>query len=179
MTRKTVLSVVFLSVTGVAVSWEVAAVVNPHDDLVPWTDLIAAYIPPEIAWAAILLLISWLPGHFVHAYAQRGKVMDTVTVPATPAPGAEKEPLLSRAAITAVVSAALFVAVAFGLPITEEQKAAIIGLISVAAPLFLAAWARKKAWAPATVRAAVVEAASSGVLLTEPMVVPSEKADPL
>lgn len=168
MTRKTVLSVVFLSVTGVAVGWEVAAVVNPHDDLVPWTDLIAAYIPPEIAWAAILLLISWLPGHMIEAYARRGKAMEPAIIPATPEPGAASEPLLSVGTVTAFAAAALGLLAAFGLPLSNAQTGAILGLIAVAAPLIVAVWGRKKVFSPATTRAMVVTAAATGEVATEP-----------
>jgi hypothetical protein len=178
MSRKTALSITFVCLGVAWAAWEIAASRNPHDDLVPLTNLLADYVPPAVTYAAVMLLVSWLPGHLVHAYAQRGKVMDTVTVPATPPAGDEKEPLLSRGAIVAMVAAALAVATAFGLRITEDQKAAIIGLVAVAAPIFLAVWARRKAWAPATVRAAVVTAARTGEVAAEPTVVRAEEAPP-
>jgi hypothetical protein len=175
VTRKTVLSIAFLSVTGVAVGWEIAAVANPHDNLEPWTNLIADHVDPAIAWAAILLLISWIPGHFVHAYAQRGKVMITTTIPATPDPGAAKEPLLSVGTVTALVAAAIAVATAFGLPLNDEQRGAVLVLVAAVAPFAVALAGRKKVFSPATTRAMVVDAAATGAVRTEAAVVPAEK----
>lgn len=57
-----------------------------------------------------------------------------------------REPLLSRATLTAVATAALTLLVSFGLPITEAQQAAILGFIAVAGPLGLAWWARRHTW---------------------------------
>jgi hypothetical protein len=174
MTRKTVLSITFLSITGVAVGWEIAAAIKPHDDLVPWTDLIADYVPPPVAWAAVALLVSWLPGHLVEAFAKRGKTMESVTIPATPEPDAAKEPLLSVGTITAFAAAALGVGAAFGLPLTDAQTGALLGLVPFAAALIVAIWGRKKVFSPATTRAMVVEAAASGQVKTEATVVPAE-----
>lgn len=159
--KKTALTAGFLTVTGVAVVWELAAVVNPRDDLEPWTYLIADHVPPAITAAAIVLLLSWLPGHFVEAYAQRGKTM-TTDVPATPPPGAAKEPLISVGSVTALVSAALGLAVVFGFRPSADATAAILAAAAVVAPLVVAWLGRQKAFAPATVRAMVSEAARTG-----------------
>jgi hypothetical protein len=168
MTRKTVLSVVFLSITCVAVSWELTAVVDPHDDLVPWTDLIADYVPPAVAWAAVVLLVSWLPGHLVEAFTKRGKIMGPTVVPATPEPGAPKEPLWSVSTVTGIVVAALGIATAFGLHLTEKQTYSVIVFVGAVAPFVVAYIARKKVFSPNTVRAMVVTAAATGEVATEP-----------
>jgi hypothetical protein len=167
-TRKTVLSVAFLSITAVAVGWEIAAAIKPHDDLVPWTDLIADYVPPQVAWAAVALLVSWLPGHLIEAFAKRGKTMGPTVVPATPEPDAPAEPLLSVGTITAFAAAALGVGAAFGLPLTDAQTGALLGLVPFAAALIVAIWGRKKVFSPNTVRAMVVTAAATGEVATEP-----------
>lgn len=174
MTRKTVLSVVFLAITGVAVGWEVVAAHNPHDDLEPWTALIADHVSPVVTWAAIALLLSWLPGHFVHAYAQRGKIMDTTTIPATPEPGAAKEPLITVTTVVAVAAAAVAVAIAFGLRLSDVQTGAILAFVATAAPVVVGVLGRAKVFAPATVRAMVVNAAASGEINTSPAIVPTE-----
>jgi hypothetical protein len=174
MTRKTVLSIVFLSVTGVAVGWEVAAVVNPRDSLVPWTELIAEHVPAPITFAAIAVLLSWLPGHFAAAYSKRGKTMATTTIPATPDPGAAKEPLVNPTVITAAVAALIALVVAFGVDLTDAQTGAILTFVAVVAPIVVAVWARRKVFSPATARAMVVTAARTGEVATEPAVVRAE-----
>lgn len=45
------------------------------------------------------------------------------------------EPILSTAGITAGVTAILALLVAFGIPLTDEQRVAILGVAAVAAPL--------------------------------------------
>lgn len=158
MKRQTVLTTVFLTITAAAVGWELVAVVNPHDDLEPWTFLIADHVPPAITAAVIALLLSWLPGHFIEAYAEKGKTMTDPTIPSIPPPGAPKEPLLSVGTITAIVSGAIAVAVVFGLKLTVEQTAAILGVEGFLAPLVVAWLGRKKVFSPATVRAMVRDA---------------------
>lgn len=61
------------------------------------------------------------------------------------------EPLLSVGGITAAATAAVGLVAAFGLPISDEMRAAILGLVAVAAPLVVAFIARRKVYAPATV----------------------------
>jgi hypothetical protein len=159
MSKKTYLTITFLTITATAVIWELAAVVNPHDNLEPWTSLIADHVSPAITGAAIALLLSWLPGHFVQAYAQRGK---TMTIPATPPADSPSEPLLSVGTVTAVATAAIAVAVAFGLKLSEGQTATIIGVVAALAPLVVAWLGRRKVFSPATVNAMVTEAAKTG-----------------
>ncbi|WP_347042008.1 hypothetical protein [Brachybacterium nesterenkovii] len=47
------------------------------------------------------------------------------------------EPVLSTATVTSAVTAVLALLVAFGLPITDGQTAAILGVVAVAAPLIV------------------------------------------
>lgn len=54
------------------------------------------------------------------------------------------EPVLTATSVTAVVSAVLALAVAFGVEFTDAQVAAILGLVGTVAPLALALWARSK-----------------------------------
>lgn len=69
---------------------------------------------------------------------------------------ADGEPLLSRAAVTAVVGALLSLAVSFGLDLSPGQQAAITAVAVAAAPIIAAWWARRKSWSGRTV-AQVVE----------------------
>lgn len=68
----------------------------------------------------------------------------------TPNPGSS-EPLWSVGGITAAVTALLGVVTAFGLPLTEAQQAAVLGLAAVLAPLTVALVGRARVYAPATV----------------------------
>lgn len=53
-----------------------------------------------------------------------------------------REPLLTRASWVALVTAVIAVAVAFGLPLSDEQQKALIGLAGVLSPIAAAVWAR-------------------------------------
>jgi hypothetical protein len=55
-----------------------------------------------------------------------------------------REPVLTVASITALVAATITVLAAFGLPLTNDQTQAILGLIAVAGPLVAALIARRK-----------------------------------
>jgi hypothetical protein len=127
------------------------------------------HVPAPITYAAITVLVSFLMPHFIEAYAKRkAKTMQPATIPATPEPGAASEPLLSVGTVTAFAAAALGLLAAFGLPLSNAQTGAILGLIAVAAPLIVAVWGRKKVFSPATTRAMVVTAAATGEVATEP-----------
>lgn len=73
--------------------------------------------------------------------------------PAGEETGTSREPLLTVGAIGTIVTAGLAVGVAFGLPLTAEQRTAILALVAAAAPLAVAAIGRGRVYAPATVRA--------------------------
>lgn len=72
----------------------------------------------------------------------------------------ETEPLLYRALATAAVTAIVDALVAFGVPVTPAQAAAIIGVINVAAIVVLAVRVRRIVFSPATV-ASILAAAKS------------------
>jgi lysylphosphatidylglycerol synthetase-like protein (DUF2156 family) len=61
------------------------------------------------------------------------------------------EPLITASVLTAAATAAVALLVAFGLHLTPEQSAAIVGVVSVLAPLVVALIARRKVYSPATV----------------------------
>lgn len=54
------------------------------------------------------------------------------------------EPVVTVASITAAVAAALTLVVSFGLPLTQEQQTAILGVAAVVAPLVAAYFQRKR-----------------------------------
>lgn len=55
-----------------------------------------------------------------------------------------REPLLTRASWVALVTAVIAVAVAFGLPLSDEQQKALIALAGVLSPIAAAVWARSQ-----------------------------------
>lgn len=55
-----------------------------------------------------------------------------------------QEPVLTAAAIAAFVSAVLALLVAFGLGLTADQTAAVMGVVGVVAPVVAAYFARKR-----------------------------------
>lgn len=55
-----------------------------------------------------------------------------------------REPLLSAAGITAVVTAAITLLTAFGLDLTTDQTAAILGAVAVVGPIAVALVTRGK-----------------------------------
>lgn len=61
------------------------------------------------------------------------------------------EPLFTVGGITAAASALLALVAAFGLDLTDDQQAAVLGVIGVLAPIVVALWGRRKVYAPATV----------------------------
>ncbi|MFG1898705.1 hypothetical protein ACGFIP_32325 [Micromonospora zamorensis] len=73
--------------------------------------------------------------------------MTQIPPPASPA----TEPLFTVGALTAAVTTVLALLVAFGLPISDDQQAAILGVVAVAGPLVVAALARGRVYSPATV----------------------------
>lgn len=73
-------------------------------------------------------------------------------LPDIPPPHAPKEPLVPVAAITAFVVAGLALLVSFGLKISDDQQAAILGIIAPAAVIITALWSRLRVFAPRTVR---------------------------
>ena len=73
----------------------------------------------------------------------------------------KQEPLISISSIVAGATAVIALLVAFGVPLTEDQKVAILGLVGVLAPVIVALVTRGKV----TPNAAVVEGLnSSGIV---------------
>ena len=71
------------------------------------------------------------------------------------------EPLISISSIVAAATAVIALLVAFGVPLTEDQKVAILGLVGFLAPVIVALVTRGKV----TPNAAVVEGLnSSGIV---------------
>ncbi len=64
----------------------------------------------------------------------------------------DTEPLLTVGGIGALVSAVIALIVAFGVPLSDGQTVAILGVVAVVAPFVVAAVGRGKVYAPATVR---------------------------
>ena len=73
----------------------------------------------------------------------------------------KNEPLVTLASITAGAAALLALLVAFGIPITQEQQVAILGVVAVAAPFVVAVAGRGRV----TPNANVVEYSSGGTVL--------------
>lgn len=55
-----------------------------------------------------------------------------------------REPLVTRASIVAIVTAIIGLLVALGVPISDEVKVALLGLVGVAAPIVVALLTRSK-----------------------------------
>ncbi len=72
--------------------------------------------------------------------------------PAIPKAGAPEEPLLTVGTLTAVAAALLAALVSFGIDISDNQQAKLLGLILVLAPFVVAGIGRLKAWSPASAR---------------------------
>lgn len=56
----------------------------------------------------------------------------------------ETQPVITSATITSLVTALLVLLVSFGLPITEDQRNAIISVVAIVAPLAVIWWAQRK-----------------------------------
>lgn len=62
-----------------------------------------------------------------------------------------REPLVTVSVVTGLATGVLAVGVAFGLPLSDDQQAAILGLVAVAAPVAVGLLARRKVFSPASV----------------------------
>lgn len=63
----------FLAVTALAIVMELVAAFDSSPETDPWTDLIVAYIPGEVAAVAFGALACWLPVHFYIRYRRRAR----------------------------------------------------------------------------------------------------------
>jgi hypothetical protein len=99
----------------------------------------------------------------VHLNSRTEAAVDTSSsLPATPAPDAPSEPLLTVGGVTALGTAVVAVAVAFGLHLSDAQTGAILTVLAVAAPFIVALVGRSRVFAPDTVRAMILAAARTG-----------------
>lgn len=64
----------------------------------------------------------------------------------------DRQPVVTAAWVTSLGAAVLAALFAFGVPINDEQKVAILGLLGIVAPLVSGYVARRWAFSPATVR---------------------------
>jgi hypothetical protein len=69
----------------------------------------------------------------------------------------DNEPALAAGSLTALVAAAIAVAVAFGAPITAQQREAILSLVAVVAPIAVALLVRPHVVPVAHIMEAVAE----------------------
>lgn len=65
------------------------------------------------------------------------------------------EPVVTSAVVVALVAALIGLLVAFGVNVTDEQKVAILGVVTIAAPLVLAWVVRRKVTPTQNVAAAI------------------------
>lgn len=70
-----------------------------------------------------------------------------------------KEPLWTVGAVTAIATAAVAALVAFGVPLSDDQRSALLGLVAVLAPLAVATVARGKVFTLAAVERIKAESA--------------------
>lgn len=69
-----------------------------------------------------------------------------------------REPAAVIGTITAIVTALLALAVAFGVDLSEEQRSAILALVATVAPIAAALLIRRSVWSPASHEDAVTAA---------------------
>jgi len=63
----------FLGVTVLAIVAELVGAFDGNPSTDPWTDLITAYVPWQLALAVFCALAGWVPVHFFVAYRLRAK----------------------------------------------------------------------------------------------------------
>lgn len=139
--------IVILSVAWLI--WELLAAFVPSLHAWPLTQIIVTYVPAPITALAVAALVAWLPRHFADNYKKRKGTTVPVTDLTQPQPQAE--PLLSVGTITAAVTALIGLAVSFGLNLSEDRQAAVLGVVAVLAPVAVAVLGRRQVFSPATV----------------------------
>jgi hypothetical protein len=70
--RRTLWTAGFLTLTAGAVAMELVAANDSDPDTVTWTEMISAWVPQTVTFAAIGILVSWVGPHFTAAYRSRG-----------------------------------------------------------------------------------------------------------
>ncbi|WP_431976193.1 hypothetical protein [Micromonospora haikouensis] len=71
--------------------------------------------------------------------------------PTTPPASEASEPLVTVGTITAGATAVIATTIAFGVPLSTDQRTALLGLVAVFAPLVVAMIGRGRVYSPATV----------------------------
>jgi hypothetical protein len=84
-------------------------------------------------------------------------------LPRVPSLTAPDEPVYSAGTFVTVATALLAAGAAFGLPISDDQQAAVLAAMAVLAPVILALIARARAWSPQTVRRLVEQERTKAV----------------
>lgn len=82
----------------------------------------------------------------------------TQSLPEVPAVTAPSEPLAGVAGVSALAVAAIALLVAFGVPVSDDQRLAIVGVIATGAPIVTVLWARRRVFSPRTVAQLVTKA---------------------
>lgn len=131
--------------------WELVAAFDQNRSTWPLTQIVITYLPWWVYMPAAVVLAVWLPWHFWTSGRRHLKEAMMVSEHNLDPDAAPMEPLVSRAAVVAVATAALALAVKLGLPIDDDTKNSIVTIVGVVAPIVLAWWARKHVYAPATV----------------------------
>lgn len=138
------------TVAGLFLAWLVAellAAFVPALRMRTLTRTVVDLLPYAVTAALVGWLVTWLPGHFAINYKRKGVDMSSLD-PNQPQPS---EPLLSVGTITALASALIGLGVAYGLPVDDAKKSAVLGVVAVLAPVAVALWGRRKVFSPATV----------------------------
>jgi hypothetical protein len=73
-----------------------------------------------------------------------------------------KEPAITVGSVGALIAAAIILARTFGVPITEDQQAALLAFVAVATPIVAGIITRQFVYAPDTVRKETNEAYVAG-----------------
>lgn len=132
MSRRGWWTVGFLGVTALAVGAELVAALDHNPDTVPWTDLIAQYVPQPVTFAAIAILCAWLPAHFAHAYRKRHPPEGDMTIPLPPTQ--VRHPWRATARTVAAVAVALLPALpSIASAAGVSTVPIVIGILGVAA----------------------------------------------
>jgi hypothetical protein len=78
----------------------------------------------------------------------------------------DQEPAITAGTVTALVAAVLALVAAFGLPLTEQQRDAILGLVAVVAPIAVALLVRPQVTPNKKADVRVMEALSASSVVT-------------
>src|SRR6266540_2614692 len=57
----------FIAATLGVIVWEMTYAWDHNPDTMPWTDLLANYVPAPVTYVLLALLVAWLPGHIAYA----------------------------------------------------------------------------------------------------------------